>query len=249
PAPATPPGAAAQRAAGGQTELDPGKSTQRGNQDYAEGKSVITDADTMVEIGTILQNRGRSELKLEDMATELRNRGYNVEVTEVDGKKAIRFPNGDIFVDSSGDGQLGTEDVNFQKSLANVEQKFGIDLSGLKGSLAILEQRHKLEKALKKMDGLGMAGLFGEGMDDQLSRAIREILARTDTDMQRAGYRGNDSAYDLWQADNLEPVLKELNVTMPDLPAASELAYGTSMMRATRIFQSAYEVAGLLGRV
>ncbi len=241
---------AAARASNGARELDAGKSTQVGNTDYFDGPSRVTDADTVVELGQILANRGKADVTIDSMAQELRNRGYQVETTTVDGKKAIRFQNGDVFIDTSGDGQLGTQDVNFQKALSAVEQKHGVNLSELKGVLNVLDQKRKLEQALKKMGagGLGMASLLGaNGPEAGDLASIKEVLAATDKDMRWAGYDKSTSAFELWQQSALTPELSNLGLSWPGIPTAEELSYRQSLQESAGLFDLAYEVAGLVG--
>ncbi|MCE7869160.1 hypothetical protein DYH09_02150 [bacterium CPR1] len=226
-------------------ELDAGKSTQKGDTDYFDGKSVITDADTAIEIGQMLANRGKSEMKVEDMLKELQNRGYAAELTNVDGKKAIRFQNGDVFIDTSGDGQLGSEDVNFNKALSAIEQKHGVNLSQLKSTLDILAAQHKAEKDAKKLGALG-AGMYGLGGADQDYLAIRDALRATDKDMAAAGYEGTETAFDLWQKSALNPQLGKLNITPPNIPSVEELSLKMANCQCCNMFTAAYDLAGLL---
>lgn len=231
-------------------ELDAGKSVTAGSTDYFDGPSRVTDADTVVELGQILSNRGKADVTIDSMAQELRSRGYAVETTTVEGKKALRFENGDVFIDTSGDGQLGTQDVNFQKALSAVEQKHGVNLSELKGVLNVLDQKRKMEQALKKMGagGLGMASLLGgaTGADPTDLADIRRVLEGTDQEMRQAGYDKSPTALELWQKGELTPQLWQLDVPPPDIPSAEELAYGQSLNQAAGLFDLAYEVAGLL---
>ncbi|GMU51267.1 MAG: hypothetical protein AMXMBFR33_04130 [Candidatus Xenobia bacterium] len=253
-----PPGEQPARALGG--ELEAGKSTQTGDTDYFEGKSVITDADTAVEIGEILVKRGKSDIKVDDMANELRDRGYNVEVTSVDGKKAIRFQNGDIFVDSSGDGQLGSEDVKFNESLSKIEQKHGINLAQMKSTLDLLAAQRKAEKAAKKMGlaGPGMYGLLGPGQpapgeagrpaNYDYEAMVQEALAGLAPQMMAAGYQGGESPFELWKKGTLVPELARLNLTAPNVPVLEDHAMQAAICQCCLLFQAAYQVAGLVGR-
>ncbi|MBQ7568947.1 hypothetical protein IJT17_09100 [bacterium] len=115
-------------------ELCEGKSTQKGDVDYFDGASVITDADAVVDIATIMVENHASNMSPEKMAGLLSEKGYNVQVIKIGNRKAVQFENGDFFYDSDGDGNLGTKDQNFQSALTMVEQNYGIDLSELKNS-------------------------------------------------------------------------------------------------------------------
>lgn len=115
-------------------ELCEGKGTEKGTVDYFDGASVITDADTVVDIAKIMVENHASNMSPEKLAGLLSEKGYDVEVIKMGNRKAIRFENGDFFYDSDGDGNLGTKDQNFQAALTMVEQNYGIDLSELKNS-------------------------------------------------------------------------------------------------------------------
>lgn len=58
-------------------------------------------------------------------------KGIDCYQTTLNGKPAIKFGNGDIFVDSSGNNALGLEDGDFSKALKQIEDRYGTDLSAL----------------------------------------------------------------------------------------------------------------------
>ena len=77
--------AAANRAAGG--ELDAGKSTVKGSVDYFNGKSVITDADTVIDIAKIMDESKASNMSPEKMAAKLKEKGYDVQVVKIGNRR------------------------------------------------------------------------------------------------------------------------------------------------------------------
>ncbi|MDO5295555.1 MAG: hypothetical protein Q4F00_02785 [bacterium] len=115
-------------------ELCEGKGKQAGTVDYFDGASVITDADTVVDIAKCFVENNASNMSPEKLAGLLSEKGYNVQLVQMGNRKAIQFENGDFFYDSDGDGNLGTKDQNFQSALTMVEQNYGVDLSELKNS-------------------------------------------------------------------------------------------------------------------
>ncbi|MBI3925639.1 MAG: hypothetical protein HY319_08875 [Armatimonadetes bacterium] len=238
-------------------ELDAGKSTVKGTTNYAsdKGKSVITDADTLIDISSILaQDRdGKTgNMKPEALCDELKKRGYNVEVTEVGGRPAIRFQNGDIFLDSSGDGQLGTEDVKFDSALGQVEQRFGVNLAGLKGTMTALETEAKLQKQAKKV---GEAGQYGYLLGAQnapyapvAQGDVEDLLGEVDARMAQAGYDGQEKARELWQNGRLNEILAQLGLNLPvPIPRPNDVAYDLAMTRSMGLFGLAHTLAGQLG--
>lgn len=231
PAPPTS-GAASARASGERTgELDPGKSTQKGDTDYFDGKSVITDADTVVDIATIMKEHG-SNMKPEKMAEYLKQKGYDVEVVKMGNRSAVKFRNGDYFVDSDGDGNIGTKDQNFQNALSAVEQKFGINLSELKASKNL--QIHKGGGGRDAAGaGLGIPGLDALGAQ---KGDMQRVFAQLDTQMAERGYEGTEGAEDLWKARRLSPVLQQLDIPEPPLPEPG-------ISQGLDLFQAAYAVA------
>ncbi|MBI3929984.1 MAG: hypothetical protein HY319_30880 [Armatimonadetes bacterium] len=236
-------------------ELDAGKSTVKGATNYAsdKGKSVITDADTVVDISAILAQNQKGDIKPQVMADELKKRGYQVELTEVDGKPAIRFQNGDIFMDSSGDGQLGDDDINFDKALGQVEGKFGVNLGGLRGTMSALANGQKLKNEAEK---LGEAGLYGYMMGNQNQNApfapvaqqdLEELLGEVDERMADAGYQGQEKARDLWRNGRLNEIMTQLGLNLPiPIPRPPDVAYDMAMTRGMGLFGLAHRLAGHL---
>lgn len=223
-------------------ELDPGKSTVKGDTDYFDGKSVITDADTVVDIATIMKENNFSNVKPEKMAQLLREKGYEVEVVKMGNRGAIKFKNGDFFVDSDGDGNIGTKDQNFQSALGAVEQKFGINLSDLKSSKSL--QVHQGggggkddAGALGALDGLDAMDPTGQNAQ------MRRVFEQLDSEMVAKGYNGTQRAQDLWQSNQLSPVLQELDIDEPNLPNPSSMGLSGGVQKGLDLFNAAYSVA------
>ncbi len=236
-APAATTTAAANRAAGG--ELDPGKSTVKGSVDYFNGRSVITDADTVIDIAKIMDESKASNMSPERMAAKLKEKGYDVQVVKIGNRKAVQFKNGDFFVDSDGDGNLGTKDQNFQEALGMVEQKFGVNLNDLKTSK--YTAYHKYSEIGKGKDATGKVtavdGAEGAAAANELglynmmnrlaqedpsaqAQGLNSVFARLDVELAARGYNGGAAA-DLWQEGRLTEVLADLGIPEPRLPDAS----------------------------
>ena len=258
--------AASNRAAGG--ELDPGKSTVAGKTDYFNGKSRITDADTVIDIAKIMDENKASNMSPEKMANELREKGYDVQVVKMGNRKAVQFKNGDFFYDSDGDGNLGTKDQNFQEALGAVEKNFGVNLHALKTSK--YTAYHKYSEIGKgsdykgKVTGVvdaggsrsaggadGAAGLFDmmnpygtnavTGVDPTQGTELKKTFAQLDSEMASRGHSG-ESAADLWQEGKLSSVLNNLGISEPKLPDNS---MALNMQKSMNLFGAALGVASL----
>ena len=227
-------------ASGGTGELDPGKSTVEGDTDYFDGQSVITDADTVIDIASVMVEERDENMGPEKMARCLQEKGYDVKVVKVGGRPAVQFKNGDYFVDSNGDGNLGTKDQNFQHALSAVEQKFGINLSALKASkYTKVYNGHRKDSS----DLLGVEGLEALGLASSLSRDLPKVFSQLDAQMASRGYQGDRTSQDLWEKGELSPVLGQLGIREPDLPNPSATSSGVGMQKALDLFGAAYHVA------
>ena len=243
-------------------ELLEGKSTQRGDTDYFTGKSVVTDPDTVIAIAKIMDSHHASDVVPERMAQWLREEGYNVQVVQVDGRKAVRFENGDYFYDSDGDGCVGTKDVNMQLALTMVEDQFGIDLSSLKNS----KYTALHGKIGSRTDGVGdpadplthWSAVTGDGENaaldpnslandlkddaatkEEVSSETEAILEDLNNELEAAGYRGERTAYELWADGELSNVLFQYGIDEPSLPDSNDKAFEKAMA----VFGAAMSIA------
>jgi len=257
--PAAAPNAAPARPAGG--ELDAGKSTVKGQTDYFDGKSVITDADTVVDIATIMSDKKASNMKPETLAAALREKGYEVEVVKMGNRKAVKFKNGDYFVDSDGDGNLGTKDQNFQNALGMVEKNFGVNLTALKESKYTAYHKYSeigkdgttasdvtgsnrvdAVNNLMPMNGINRLNAGEEGgekLGEISGSDIGKVLSQLDGEMAARGYKGDMKASDLWQEGKLSPILQQLGISQPSLPEPGEFA----VQKGLNLFGAAFAVA------
>ncbi len=243
-------------------ELLEGKSTQRGDTDYFTGKSVVTDPDTVIAIAKIMDEHHASDVVPERMAQWLRAEGYNVQVVMVDGRKAVRFENGDYFYDSDGDGCVGTKDVNMQLALSMVEEQFGVDLSSLKNS----KYTALHGKIGSRTDGVGdpadplthwstVTGAEGDAaldpnsivndmkedaaIKDETASETEAILEDLNNELEAAGYRGERTAYELWADGELSNVLFQYGIDEPSLPDSNDKAFEKAMA----VFGAAMSIA------
>ncbi len=240
-------------------EMDAGKSTAKGDCDYFDGMSVITDADTVVDIATIMNDKKASNMKPEALAAALKEKGYDVTVVKMGNRKAVQFKNGDYFVDSDGDGNLGTKDQNFQNALGQVEKNFGVNLTSLKESQYTKYHKYseigKGKEASKNITAVdGTDGVNSQNsvnsmnsqnsLDSQNSLKgqdgdIQKIFSNLDRDMAAKGYNGGKTSTELWQEGKLSSVLQQLGISEPSLPDPSEAA----VQKGLNLFGAAFDIA------
>ena len=245
-------------------EILEGKSTQRGDTDYFTGKSVVTDPDTVIAIARIMDEHHASDVVPERMAQWLRAEGYDVHVVMVDGRKAVKFENGDFFYDSDGDGCVGTKDVNMQLALSMVEEQFGVDLTSLKNS----KYTALHGKIGSRTDGVGDPGdpltswgtvtgadaagdaaldpnSIADGLKDdaktneETQSETEAILEDLNDELEAAGYRGEKTAYELWADGELSNVLFQYGIDEPSLPDSNDKAFEKAMA----VFGAAMSIA------
>lgn len=240
-------------------ELDAGKSTVKGECDYFDGMSVITDADTVVDIATIMNDKKASNMKPEALAAALKEKGYDVTVVKMGNRKAVQFKNGDYFVDSDGDGNLGTKDQNFQNALGQVEKNFGVNLTALKESQYTRYHKYseigKGKEASKNITAVdGSDGVNSQNSVNSVNSQnsqnsldslkgqdgdIQKIFSNLDREMAARGYNGGKTSTELWQEGKLSSVLQQLGISEPSLPDPSEAA----VQRGLNLFGAAFDIA------
>ncbi|MDQ7822610.1 MAG: hypothetical protein RDV48_07410 [Candidatus Eremiobacteraeota bacterium] len=244
-----------QAAAAGKDEgIDPG-----GQETYiSKGGSKITDADEVVAIAKICAEHNQMDIKAGDLCKDLKEQGFDCYETTIDGKPAIRFANGDVFIDSSGNNALGLEDGDFTKALDKIEQKFGLNLDTLQAKvqeLTIKRYAHEGEdgglecdtdllaggfQGIQEADGAGEAGGASQGGD--LSSQFEQI----DRQLGERGYKG-PKAQELYERELLDDTLKQYGVNAPmrqDL--AQKIQYAGAF--AGQLFNAALVVSRLKER-
>lgn len=83
----------------------------------------------------------------------------DIEVAGKDGKtvkgKALKFGNGDYFVDGNGDNQLTTADYKFDDAVKALKDKYGLDDEGLKGITDRMKANAQGNGGMHGMNGFG----------------------------------------------------------------------------------------------
>jgi hypothetical protein len=200
-----------------------------------KGGSKITDAKAVIAIAEICAKHNQTDIKADELQKELEAKGIESYVSTVDGKPALKFENGDVFVDSSGNNALGLEDGDFGKALQQIEQKYGLNLDGLESQVkAIVDKRYAekdnkdngdLAGLLGGLDGLNGLGINGQDGQNGMGGAaggqdLAKILEDIDTQLQEKGYQG-PQAQELYDKEELEPTLNQYGIQMPQMPEAN----------------------------
>jgi len=70
---------------------------------------------------------------VEDVQKKLKDQyGIESKIEDIDGRKALKFANGDTFVDSSGNGMLGQADYKFGGAVDAIKKKYGLSDEDMK---------------------------------------------------------------------------------------------------------------------
>ncbi len=73
--------------------------------------------------------------------------GIEAEITKINGRKALRFANGDYIVDSNGNNTLDMGDYNFKGAIKELSKRYGVDINKLKPEeIKALVERLKASK-------------------------------------------------------------------------------------------------------
>jgi len=223
-----------------------------------KGGTKITDANAVVAIAEICAKANQTDIKADRMAEQLKEKGIDCYETTVNGKPAIKFENGDVFVDSSGNNALGLEDGDFSKALKQIQSKYGKDLSSLTSKVDEIVRKRFAKgndgNGGEALAGIGAMGEFGDagayGADNPAAAGtgqdMESIFGDLDEKLGRQGYQG-PQAKELYESEQLEDTLKNYNIDMPELPEqASDLSKAHDFARD--VFNCAHCISQLKSR-
>ena len=217
------------------------------------GEALINKNGTKMnaaEVGAIqdiYKKAGKSGMKPDELVNALKEKGIEAYATEVNGKKAIKFANGDTFVDTSGNGVLDTDDKEWVEATKLLKEKYGDNIPQMQGN-----QNANQVNALNGGDAAkaagndapllqkianpaaGNAAIQGIGGNAQNLKATMEDL---DKQLKDKGYEG-DAAQDLFDKGELEQVLEQFGITMPTIGQNDSTANFVNS-----IFQNALKIA------
>ncbi|MDQ7823904.1 MAG: hypothetical protein RDV48_13980 [Candidatus Eremiobacteraeota bacterium] len=233
------------RGVDGMTGASPAAGAAGGGEPIINKNGTRMNAQEVATIADIFKKAGKSGMKPEELANKLRERGIEAEVTKINGHPAIKFANGDAFVDTSANGVLDTDDKEWVEALNILKGKYGANAPQLQGGSPL--------SPLANAGGLGgLTGVGGDGQavtpnnaadivnafeqNTQLQRGeaggpqlpnptgegkgqdsgqLKSVMAELDGSLGEKGYKGS-TAEELLQKGELESVLGKYGIQMPD---------------------------------
>jgi hypothetical protein len=250
------PGVAAPQADGAGALDQAGAAGAQGQAGAATGEIAVDKngtklhTDTAITIKSIFDKAGKSGLKADELAAKLKEQGIDAYPTEVNGKMALKFANGDTFVDTSGNGILDSDDQEWKDALKAIEGKTGGLQGGgaNQGALGADGQNVQAinENGLAKLKAAGVPNLpdptfngpRGLGGAQQNPQQLQGILEDLDTQLGQKGYQG-PAAQELLDKGDLEQVLGQYGIALPELQGND----GTGGDFVNRLFGQALQIA------
>ncbi|MFH1808807.1 MAG: hypothetical protein ABIJ09_08675 [Pseudomonadota bacterium] len=108
-------------------EFAAGNSAGKGKQ-----SNMANSPETVLALNNILKGH-TDNMPFEEVQKQLKDQyGIESKITDVDGRKALEFKNGDKIVDASGNGMLGTADYKFGDAVKSIKEKYGLSDEALK---------------------------------------------------------------------------------------------------------------------
>jgi hypothetical protein len=124
-------------------EFAAGNSAGKGKQ-----SNLANSPEAVLALNNILKNSADGT-PFEEVQKKLKDEyGIESKITDVDGRKALEFKNGDTLVDASGNGQLGTADYKFGDAVKSIKEKYGLSDEAMK-----MYESDEGKKALGSMAG------------------------------------------------------------------------------------------------
>lgn len=138
--------------------------------------NLANSPEALLALNDIFKSGGNKSY--DDVAKELKEKyGIQAEVADIktvdkDGKEATRkgisFANGDYFVDSNGDNQLGTGDYKFTEAIDNLKEKYGVDDKYLNKYVDFMKERGSTMNEMQSGGGNFGGSSFNNGASQQL---------------------------------------------------------------------------------
>jgi hypothetical protein len=111
--------------------------------------NLSNSPEVVLALNSLLSKKGN--IKMEELQKELKEKfGIESETTTINGRKALKFANGDHIVDANGNGGLDTGDYNFKGAVKAIKEKYGLSDEQVKSFG---------EQAQAQPQGLGQAAL------------------------------------------------------------------------------------------
>lgn len=114
------------------------------------------------------KNQGRIMSMDEVQKKLLEDYGIKAEVTDIKGRKALKFENGDFIVDTNGDGSLSMADYRFKDAIKSIQEQYGITPETFDKMAALNKKMREVIETLQKN--------FGDFMMWDLFQYDRELM-------------------------------------------------------------------------
>jgi len=234
------------------------------NANAAAGEPIINkngtkmNAQEVATISDIFKKAGKSGMKAEELAEKLKERGIEATATKINGKMALKFANGDTFVDTSANGVLDTDDKEWTEALKTLKSKYGDNppqLQGGQGNNAVntVNEVNNTENGQAINNNAAadtpqqanpaavspqLLNPTGEGKN-QDAQQLKTVLSDLDRTLAEKGYQGIKSE-ELCENGQLESVLAQYGVQMP-----AELEQYGAGSYVNNLFRNALMIAGV----
>ncbi|MBN2358495.1 MAG: hypothetical protein JXR83_03520 [Deltaproteobacteria bacterium] len=112
------------------------KTTDEFGTGLGAGKGHTSNLANSPEVVLALNSllKGKSSIKMEEVQKQLKEQfGIESELTKIDGRKALKFANGDYIVDANGNGALDSRDYKFKEAVSSIKEKYGLSDEQVKG--------------------------------------------------------------------------------------------------------------------
>jgi len=126
--------------------------------------------------------KGKKLIKMKDLQKTLKDKyGIESELTKIDGRKALKFANGDHVVDANGNGGLDMKDYKFKGAIDNIKKQYGLTDEDVKnfGSKPIAQTQASYGQAVSQLQvqGSNKSGWYNQQYSNMDMRAFDQIFA------------------------------------------------------------------------
>jgi hypothetical protein len=271
------PGAAAGAADGtgaadGAANADAAGAQGAAGQAAGAGEAIINkngtkmNAQEVATISDIFKKAGKSGMKADELAAKLKERGIEATATKVNGKMALKFANGDTFVDTSANGVLDTDDKEWTEALKTLKSKYGDNpplLQGGQGGNNAVTPVNNTDNgqavnnnanANANVQAVNAAGNTPQAANTALNTQLpnptgetkgqdasqlKTVLSDLDSSLSAKGYKGS-TAQELLESGELENVLSKYGIQVP-----TELEQNGAGNYVNNLFRNALLISSL----
>jgi len=227
-----------------------------GGQPIINKNGTRMNAQEVAAIADIFKKAGKDGMKAEELAEKLKERGIDATATKINGKMALKFANGDTFIDTSANGVLDSDDKEWKEALAALKGQYGGQLPAPEahtvnaiqnvaaGNQGVEGLGANNAGALPKLGNLQLPNPAYTGPralgDPNLDPAqLKDVFAGLDATLGQKGYRGA-ATKELYDRGELEQVLSKYGVALPQVPQLND---GSNEFVDT-LFRYALQISG-----